>query len=319
VDSFHPTVPQIADFLLYLFKDRNLAVSTVQGYKSAIASTIKQATGTELGSSPVLRDLLSSFFLERPRSQFQLPQWDLALVLRCLLRPPFEPMANAELRYVTLKTVFLLTLAAGKRRGEMHALLDTVQHTEGWTSVTIRPSPTFLAKTHVLSNPAGAFTEVTVPALTQIVDRSEPDARLCPVRALRFYLDRTKALRQGRSKPCKLFISYKVGHKGDVRAPTISAWIRKTVSEAYESVSEEDAQLFTSGRAHELRALSASWTAFRTLNLDQVFKAASWRAHTTFTSFYLRDMTLMSDDLLTLGPLVTSQMVVPGRGGSSSK
>ena len=311
MDPYNPPVPRLADFLLYLFNDRQMAVSTVQGYKAAIASTVKQSTGKELDSSPILRDLLSSFFLERPRSQFQLPQWDLALVLRCLLRPPFEPMANAELRYITLKTVFLLTLAAGKRRGEMHALLDTVQHAEGWSSVVLRPSPTFIAKTHVLTNPAGAFTEVNIPAITQIVDKSENDARLCTVRALRYYLDRTGPLRQGRPKPCKLFVSYKVGHKADVKAPTISGWIRQTVSEAYAAVSDEDAQLSGGGRAHELRALSASWTAFRTLNLDQVFRAASWRAHTTFTNFYLRDMTLQTDNLLSLGPLVTSQTLVP--------
>ena len=54
-----------------------------------------------------------------------------------------------------------------------------------------------------------SVSPVTIPALTSIVDRQFKDDRtLCPIWALRYYLDRTKDLRGSRSL---LFISFK-GH-----------------------------------------------------------------------------------------------------------
>ena len=58
-----------------------------------------------------------------------------------------------------------------------------------------------------------SVSPVIIPALTTIVDRQfKQDRSLCPVRALRYYLDRTKDLRGDRSL---LFISVKKGHSSD--------------------------------------------------------------------------------------------------------
>ena len=54
------------------------------------------------------------------------------------------------------------------------------------------------------------MSPVTIPALTTIVDRQFKEySTLRPVRALRYYLDRTKDLKGFRSLP---FISFKKGH-----------------------------------------------------------------------------------------------------------
>ena len=64
-----------------------------------------------------------------------------------------------------------------------------------------------------------SVSPVTIPALTTIVDRQfKEDRTLCPVRALRYYLDRTKDLRGSRSL---LFISFKKGHTSDIRPATL--------------------------------------------------------------------------------------------------
>ena len=69
------------------------------------------------------------------------------------------------------------------------------------------------------------MSPVTIPALTTIVDRQfKEDRALCPVRALRFYLDRTKDLRGSCSL---LFISFKKGHTSDIRPATLSSWLKK--------------------------------------------------------------------------------------------
>ena len=53
-----------------------------------------------------------------------IPSWDLSLVLLALIKPPFEPLKDAPLKILTFKTVFLMTLASGRRRGEVHAWTD---------------------------------------------------------------------------------------------------------------------------------------------------------------------------------------------------
>ena len=68
---------------------------------------------------------------------------------------------------------------------------------------------------------------VTIPALTTIMDRQfKEDRTLCPVRALRYYLDQTKDLRGSRSL---LFISFKKVHTSDIRPATLSFWLKQTI------------------------------------------------------------------------------------------
>ncbi len=54
--------------------------------------------------------------IARPLVRNKVPPWDLAVVLRYLSGAPFEP------RKALHKALFLLALASGKRRGELHAL-----------------------------------------------------------------------------------------------------------------------------------------------------------------------------------------------------
>ena len=68
-----------------------------------------------------LHRLLSSFHRDRPESSRNLPKWNLSVVLNELTKAPFEPMKDTDLKHVTLKTAFLLALASGKRRSEIHA------------------------------------------------------------------------------------------------------------------------------------------------------------------------------------------------------
>ncbi len=93
------------------------------------------------------------------------PKWDLALVLRHLTQPPYEPMHLATPKALTYKTVFLLGLASAKRIGELHALTKFTSHTEHWTSVTINYDTKFIAKTQDPADPKTSMGALTIPAL----------------------------------------------------------------------------------------------------------------------------------------------------------
>ena len=52
-----------------------------------------------------------------------LPKWDLGIVLEALSKPLYEPLREASLKHLTLKTVFLLAMASAGRRCELRALV----------------------------------------------------------------------------------------------------------------------------------------------------------------------------------------------------
>ena len=212
VDFSTPSVKQVSDFFMYLHQDLNRRPSTIDGYRTAIVDTFGPA-GHHIAQSSDLHRLLSSFHRDRPKSSRNLPKWNLSVVLNELTKAPFEPMKDTYLKHLTLKTAFLLALASCKRHSEIHAwVANKVSNLGQWEKIALFPSD-FIAKNQLAREGSQSVSPVTIPALTTIVDRQFKENRtLCPVRALRYYLDRTKDLRGSRSL---LFISFKKGHTSD--------------------------------------------------------------------------------------------------------
>ncbi len=130
VDSLKATVPQVADFFLYLFNDKGLKMSTIKGYRAAISKVLKYQ-GTDISNDDEISLLFRSLDIKRPTTMSTVPKWDLALALRHLTGPPYEPMHLASPKALTQKTVFLLGLASAKRIGELHALTKHTYRTLG--------------------------------------------------------------------------------------------------------------------------------------------------------------------------------------------
>ena len=120
VDFRTPPVKSVADFLMYLFEERKLQPSTIDGYRSAIADKLGNSA-LNISKDENLTRLLDSFHRDRPKGRRGIPSWNLSLVLHQLTQAPFEPIKEASLKHLTFKTVFLLALVSGKRRSEIHA------------------------------------------------------------------------------------------------------------------------------------------------------------------------------------------------------
>ena len=104
VDFRSPSLKQVADFLLYLFNERQLQPSTIEGYRTDIADMV----GNDLvhfGKDESLTRLLDSFHRDKPKGRRGVPAWNLSLVLHQLTKAPFEPMRKASLKHLTFKTV----------------------------------------------------------------------------------------------------------------------------------------------------------------------------------------------------------------------
>ena len=57
--------------------------------------------------------------------------------------------------------------------------------------------------------------------------------------------------------------------------------------------------------------LFSSWAFFNKVLLNEILKAAVWNQSSTFSKFYLRDMSQQLQNLHNLGPIVVAQKVVP--------
>ena len=80
------------------------------------------------------------------------------------------------------------------------------------------------------------------------------DMTLCLVRALRYYLDKTKELRENKHL---LFISFKDGFSKDIQRSTISSWLKQTVILVYES-SDVESRTLSNVKTHDVRSMAAS-------------------------------------------------------------
>ena len=290
VDFSTPSVKQISDFFMYLHQDLNRRHSTIDGYRTAIVDTLGP-TAHHIAHNADLHRLIRN-----------LPRWNLSVVLNEFTKAPFEPMKDTDLKHLTLKTAFLLALAFGKRRSEIHAwVANKVSNLGQWEKVALFPSSDFIAKNQLAREGSQSVSPVTIPALTTIVDRQfKEDRTLCPVLALRYYLDRTK----------DLFISFKKGHTSDIRPATLSSWLKQTILLCYKQADQQALDL-VQVKAHDIRAFAASKAFYGGVSVDQIMQACHWKAHNTFTNFYLKDLTWSdTDNNMYLGPVVAAQQVL---------
>ena len=297
VDFKSPPMKSLADFLLYLFEVKKLQPSTIDGYRSAIADKLGNTT-VNISKDDNLTRLLDSFHRDRP-------SWNLSLVLHQLTKAPFEPLREASLKHLTFKTVFLLALGSGKRRSEIHAWQHkNIRHQSDWSKVSLFPSPSFLSKNQLAKEGPESVAPVVIPALAPTLDRSlKSDRSLCPVRALRYYLDRTSDIRQDKEL---VFVSFKKGFDKDISPATISSWIKQTVILCYE-LSDHQAHALHQVKAHDVRAFAASKAFQSGVSLEQILSACHWKSRNTFTQFYLKDVAWADSELYHLGPVVAAQ------------
>ena len=166
-------------------------------------------------------------------------------------------------------------------------MLGYIRHQSDWSKVSLYPSPSFLSKNQLAKEGPDSVAPVVIPARAPTLDKSlKGDRSLCPVRALRYYLDRTLDLRQNKEL---LLVSFKKGFDKDISPATISSWIKHTVILCYE-LSDQEALTLHQVKAHDVRVFAASKAFQSGVSLEQILAACHWKSHNTFTQFYLKDV-----------------------------
>ena len=112
-----------------------------------------------------------------------------------------------------------------------------------------------------------------------------PEDKLwCPVRALKWYLSRTKHLRG----ECKQLLITSIPPHRAASKDTIALWIVQPNKAA--STDAWPTPLDIPVHAHEVRGMVASWAFFKGVPINEIIQAACWKTSSTFTSCYLKDV-----------------------------
>ena len=263
-----------------------------------------------LSSHPVLRDLLRSFRLSSAGRLLRPPAWDLSVVPRFLNSSAFEPLSQAApLCALSQKTLFLLALTTAKRVGELQALSSVVPFVS--SDACLFYVPQFVAKSESLTRTIPR--SFLVKSLFDFAAGLDEDLLLCPVRALRIYLDRTRPLTPIRHR---LFVS--------PRRPS-RAMSKNAVSFLHEVIHAAGASRpeVSSVRALEIRGVSTSVVFHRNWSVSAVLESATWSSSSVFSSFYLHDIQHEYDGIRSLGPFVAAGsphlfLTCSGEGGGAT-
>ena len=195
------------------------------------------------------------------------------------------PVSRAPLRPLTQKVLFLLALATAKRIGELQALSSVV--TFGGDAC-LSYVPQFVAKSESLTRSIPC--SFLVKSLSDFAAGLDDDLLLCPVRALRVYLDRTRPLAPVRHR---LLVS--------PRRPSC-ALLKNAVSFFLRDVITEVGSV----RANDIHGVSTSVAFHRNWSVSAVLESATWSSSSVFSSFYLRDIQHEYDGIRSLGPFVAA-------------
>ncbi len=115
---------------------------------------------SEFGASSLGSDQLIVTFLKAANCHCLLrvvrsPTWDLIMVLSSLCQPPFKPILESDIKWLSLKTAFLLAITTAKLVGELHALsvsAPCLRWSADFISVSLWPNPHFYPRSclHIL-------------------------------------------------------------------------------------------------------------------------------------------------------------------------
>ncbi len=290
------TVSDVLSFLQYRLDSGSLP-STLKVYVAAIAAFRSPQGGQSIGRDPMVVSFLKGARRLHPPRPPSVPPWDLKVVLRALSQPPFEPLTSMGLKELSLKTTLLLALASAKRIGDLHAFSvdsDCIRFEPGDCSVTLRPRMGYVPK--LLSTSFKTQT-VSLSALSSESTASrEADAQtsVCPVRALRIYIDRSASFRQSD----QLFVCYGGCARGRaVSKQRLSHWIVDAITAAYTSQGLECPLHI---RGHSTRAIASSWAWSRGMSIRDICVAAGWSSQNTFARFYKLDVQSFASQVLSV-------------------
>lgn len=160
-----------------------------------------------------------------------------------------------------------------------------------------------MAKTETPTNPLPR--EFVLKSLAESVGEEDEERLLCPVRALRWCLRRTRS----QARPRQLFLSVR-DPKCPLSKAAVSYFLRQLTCSAHENFPDHlDPTLRV--KAHDVRVVATSLLWANNKAVKDVMKVACWRTQSIFSNHYFRSVHKAQDGVFSLGPVVAAGSIVP--------
>ncbi|XP_040297230.1 uncharacterized protein LOC121008634 [Bufo bufo] len=297
-NQFRANISLILDFLQEGL-DLGLSPNTLRVQVSALGALYN----TKLTEHPWISRFLKAADRIRPTIRNMVPPWNLNTVLGGLTSDPFEPLDSIHIRWLTIKTIFLVAITSARRVCELQALSIQEPFLAIFEDKLIfKLDPTFLPKV------VSTFHRSQDIVLPSFCDDPKNDQEITyhtldVRRAVLKYLEATSLWRKDKN----LFVQFSGPNKGKKAAKSsISRWIKMAISEAYKAQGKD---VPASLKAHSTRGMAASWAEKASASLQQICRAATWKRVHTFTKHYRLDVA--ANDDLRFGRKVLSAVVPP--------
>ena len=243
-------VTRCAEFLTQYFRKSSCEYSSVNTARSALSSTLPAVNGFMFGEHYLITRLLRGMFKERPTFPRYIVAYVAQYVLDYVKKCFISSETSLELTSKILAT--MMRLLSGQRSQTLASLSTDFMHHNNCVFYISNLLKTSRPKSH--QQPTEFKT-------------CPHDVSLCVVALIKYYLDKTVALRHDGNSLCKLFISYAPLHK-PVSSRTLARWVSDILRKA-----GIHTKTF---KSHSLRSASTSNAFIGGLSLNEIAKAAGW-------------------------------------------
>lgn len=258
VDPNDPTMEDCVNFLDSLMV-KGLAYSTVNTARSALSYYFDFFKGVKVGDTPIVRNLLDAYGRANPPKPKYVKMWDVNVVLTSFQK--MKGNSSLTLQELSFKTVTLISITSAQRGQSIYDFNVSKIRWESDEAIVSLTKP-------VKHSVKGAPLEIIR------VKKFEEDRKICPYRALREYLHKTKDLRGSEDR---VWISLTKPHRA-ITSDSLHRWVKSC--------------LISCGikgyGAHTPRHASTSKAEELGVDIDTIVAQAKWTNCITFARFYKR-------------------------------
>ena len=270
MDQVQPLISQVIDFLTELY-DSGLGYSAINTARCALSQILIHKKGhCTVGAHPWVIKFMRGVYNLRPPTTKYTQTWSSVDLLLKQIRQ-MSPVKKLGLKALTFKTVALVAMVTAARAQTLAALsLSKMTEHKGKFC--------FVLSNSSLKQSRPGYKVPLIELKAYPVDRG-----VCVYVALREYLARTQALRNGEDQ---LFISYVKPHN-KVSTSTLARWIKTLMCMAGIDISIY--------KAHSVRSATTSKAEAAGVPLEEILRTAGWSNAKTFAKYYNKPVAKKSE------------------------
>lgn len=258
ISVLDPSIGSVLDYLRMYF-ETGVGYGAVNAARCALSLVLPNYEGVTVGKHFLVKWFCRSCYTQRPPQPRYSDIWSVDTALIWLEN--LGSNTNLSLKLLSLKLTLLILLVSSQRG-------QTILNLQIDRMLCKKESITFKMKVLLKHNQVGQpLDAVTLFAYPQ-------NKKLCVVRTITRYMERTKNLRRGNSQ---LLLSYIAPHKPISRA-TLARWTITALD-----LAGIDTDRY---KAHSTRGAAASTARAMGANLNAIMRNASWKDARSFALYY---------------------------------